>query len=233
VVGNSWTYGAVQAPQPPDEKIGKLAPVEPKTIVITVKSIDAGKTETVVTLEEKVSTDVSKDPAKPKLDDKLLTTTITCSKTKFEISPDSFFFAGEPGGFYNLKLDKVDHPKGTTWTLTNGTIGEAEWREDLLVQWTRVPTEGSDAKLGDGKLELERKFTPQPQELIITKTGTYHAEKLGIVTTGRVTLTGAASKPMEMPAGWIDTVWVVENVGIVQTLNPYAHMYQLQDVTLK
>src|SRR5450432_933239 len=64
VVGNSWTYGAVQAPQPPDEKIGKLAPMEPKTIVITVKSIDAGKTETVVTLEEKVSTDVSKDSTK-------------------------------------------------------------------------------------------------------------------------------------------------------------------------
>ena len=35
------------------------------------------------------------------------------------------------------------------------------------MKWTRVPTPGSDAKLGSGKLELERAYTPQPQEGVV------------------------------------------------------------------
>ena len=37
------------------------------------------------------------------------------------------------------------------------------------MHWTRVPTEGSEAKLGSGKLELERSFTPQQPENVVTR----------------------------------------------------------------
>ena len=169
------------------------------------------------------------------LDEHVVTTTITCNAKKFEISPDSFLFAGEPGGYLGLKLDSVERPKGTSWQLTNGGIGEAEWREDVTAKWTRMPTEGSEAKLGSGKLELERQFTPQPKESVSTKLGNYTAEKLGLITTGRVTLDNAApdAKPMELPAGWVSTLWIAEGAGLVQSLNSFAHMYQLTDVTLK
>ena len=40
-------------------------------------------------------------------------------------------------------------------------------------------------------------------------------------------------KPMELPADWINQLWLVENVGVVQSLNRYAHMYQLVDSQLK
>lgn len=237
-VGNSWTYTMVPSPTPPDKQLERISPTEPKEIVITVKSIDAPKTgDTVVTLEEKSTIDLTKDPKKPNLDEHTLTSTITCNaKNKFEISPNSFFFSGEPGGFIGLKLDDVQHVKGTSWTLTAGGIGEAEWREDLSAKWTRLPHEGSEAKLGSGKIELERRFTPQPQEAVSTKAGGYVAEKLGLITTGRVTLDNNSSpdtKPMEMPANWVSTIWIAPGAGIVQTLNPFSHMYQLSAATLK
>ncbi len=235
-VGNTWTYVMVPSPLPPEDALKRISPTEANQIEITVKSIDAAKGgDTVVNLDEKITIDLTKDPKKPQLDEKTIHTTITCSAKKFEISPDSFFFAGEPGGYINLTLDSVERPKGTSWQLTNGAIGDAVWREDLVAKWTRKPTEGSEAKLGSGKIEIERVFTPQPQEGLSTKAGAYVAEKLGLVTTGRVTLDGAApdAKPMELPANWVSQIWVAPNAGVVQTLNPYMHMYQLQSATLK
>lgn len=235
VVGNTWTYNSVAAPMPATPDIARLSPPLPKVFVITVKSIEAKGPDTVVTLEEKVTYDMTKDPKKPMHDDRTLTTTITCNAKKFDISPDSFFFAGEPGGFSGLTFDKLDRVKGTSWQLTNGTIGDAEWREDIVAHWTRVPAKASGADLGSGKLELERQYTPQQPEQIITKGGSYKAEKLGLKTTGRVTLDKPMSpdlKPAELPANWINQLWLVEGVGVVQALNTYAHMYQLVDSQL-
>ena len=235
-VGNQWTYSMVPAPLPPDDQIKRIAPAQPNTIVITVKSIDAKKcADTVITLEEKSTTDLTKDPKKPVLDERTVTTTITCNAKKFEISPDSFFFAGEPGGYDGMKIDTIERVKGTSLALVNGGIGETVWREDIVAKWTRVPHEGVDVKPANGKLELERQFTPQQPEPIATKAGTYKAEKIGLVTTGRVTLDGAAAdtKPLELPAAWVSTLWLAEGAGVVQTLNPYQHMYQLASATLK
>jgi hypothetical protein len=134
-----------------------------------------------------------------------------------------------------MKLDSIDR-KNTSWALTNGGIGEGKWREDVIAKWSRLPTPGSEANLGSGKLELEREFTPQPRESVSTKAGTYTSEKLGLVTTGRVTLDNVKDpeyKPMELPANWIATIWVAPGAGVIQTLNPYAHMYQLSAATLK
>ena len=235
-VGNTWTYSMVPSPQPPDDSIKRLSPAQAKGIVITVKSVEAKGTDWVATLEEKVSYDRTKDEKKPIVEDHTYTSTITCNdKTKFDISPNAFFFAGEPGGYVGLDLDNVDR-KGTSWALVKGGVGDKEWREDLVMHWTRKPTEGSGAKLGAGKIELERRFTPQEPEALSTKPGMYKAEKIGLITTGRVTLEGPSSpnaKPMELPANWVSQLWIADGVGVVQTLNSYAHMYQLTAVSLK
>jgi hypothetical protein len=235
VEGNKWTYGFVAAPIPPREDLAKLTPSQPKEIVVTVKSVETRGTETFVTLEEKSVADLSKDPKKQILDERTITSTITCSPTKFEISPESFFFAGEPGGFFGLTFDKFERTKDTTWKLVAGTIGDAEWREDIVAQFSRTPTPGSGAKLGSGKIELERKFTPAQPENINTKVGMYLAEHFAITTTGRVTLDNPqpGTVPMELPAAWINQLWLAPNVGVIQVLNSYAHMYMLQEVQLK
>jgi hypothetical protein len=211
--------------------------------VITVKSVEGGKkpgAETTVTLEEKITKDLTKDPKKPLFDERTITTTITCTDKSFVISPDSFFFAGEPGGYIGMKIDKIDHTKpanANSWVITKGGFGDAPWREELALHWTRVPTEGVEAKLGSGKLELERSYTPQQPENVVTSLGSYlKSEKLGLITTGRVTLDTPAApqdKPAELPANWLTTQWLAEGVGLVQSLNSYGHEYQLTAVTLK
>jgi len=236
VVGNNWTYATAPAPLPATPDIVRISPPLPKSFLITVKSVETKGADTVVTLEEKISYDYTKDTKKPILEDRVVISTITCNAKKFDISPESFFFAGEPGGFGGLALDKVDR-KGTSWLLAKGTFGENEWPEDLAVQWTRKAAEGSGATYGSGKLELERRFTPLEAEAVVTKAGSYpKSEKLAIKTTGRVTLEKpltADLKPMELPADWINQFWFVEGTGVVQTLNRYAQMYQLVDSQLK
>lgn len=235
VEGNKWTYGFVAAPITPRDEMVKLSPSQPMEIVITVKSVEIRGTDTVVTLEEKTKADLSKDPKKHIYDERTITSTITCNATKFEISPESFFFAGEPGGHFGLNIDKLERPKDTTWKLVNGTIGDAEWREDIVAHFSRASVTGSNAKLGGGKIELERKFTPAQPENVNTKVGVYLAERLAITTTGRVTLDNPQpdTKPMELPANWVNQLWLVPNVGMIQALNSYAHMYMLTEVQLK
>ncbi len=231
VPGTQWTYNPVPAPMPAPDAIARIAPAKPTQIVITVKSVEAKGGDTVVTLEESFQYDRTKDKEKPLIEDRSISTTITCNDKKFDISPDSFFFAGEPGGSVNLDVTKIDHIKGTSIQLTKGAIGDAQWGEDLVLTWSQKPTEKTNAKLPSGKLEMERRFTPQPVEAVTTKMGTYKAEKLGLVTTGRVTLDehNEKTKPMELPANWISTLWLADGVGMVQALNSYGHMYQLVD----
>ncbi|MDQ3368656.1 MAG: hypothetical protein M3680_24775 [Myxococcota bacterium] len=257
VVGNQWTYTPVAAPAPLPENLARLAPAAPKQIVITVTGVEKQGADTVVSLEEKHGFDVGKDTAKPVIVETLVKATITCNeKGKFDISPESFFFAGEPGGFFNLTFDKLNRKKETSLKLVKGTIGEAEWIEEIAAHFTREGTKGSDAKLSAGTLELERKFIPQQSEQVVTKMGTYATEKLGLTTTGRVVLDNALApegKPCttkqldpvkktevsiptnvcDLPANWISQIWLSVDVGVVQTLNSYAHMYQLVDMQLK
>jgi hypothetical protein len=232
-VGNSWTYTAVKAPFDATEQIAKISPLEPKTVVVTVKSIEKKGTDNVITLEEKSTYNTSKDEKKPNLVDRTIETTITCGKDKLDISPDSIYFAGEPGGFYGMTLDKIDR-KGTSWKLVNGGVGDQKWEEDLTIQWSRQATPESNAKLTGGKIEMERVFQPAQPEHVVTTLGNWTAEKLGLTTTGRVTLDDAAAgaKPAELPANWIAFIYLAPTVGVVQLVNPYAHMYQLTAATL-
>lgn len=236
VEGNQWTYGFVDSGLPPRDDLIKLLPSEPGTIVITVKSIEPKGDETVVHLEEKTTADISKDPKKHVLDERTINSTITCSKTKFEISPDSFFFSGEPGGSFGVTFDSFERPKDTTWKLAAGVIADQPWREDIVAHFTRTPFEGSGAKHDSGKLELERKFTPAQPESVNTKIGLYTlAEKLAVTITGRVTLDHQAtdSKPSDLPAAWVNILWLYPNTGVVQVLNSFSHKYQLVDAQLK
>src|SRR3954471_18096911 len=87
-VGNVWTYSTVAAPTPALPDVARIAPQPPKTFTITVKSIDTPKGgDTVVSLEEKITYDLTKDPKKPVLDERVVHSTITCNAKKFDISP--------------------------------------------------------------------------------------------------------------------------------------------------
>lgn len=264
VVGNSWTYVPVPSTFPPDKERARITPPQPKKIVVEVKSVEAKGADTVATLEETITFQVP-DPKKPDTEipfERKVTSTVTCDAKKFEVSPESFFFSGEPGGYHGMTIDKVERKKDSVgWKLAKGgVIGEAEWIDEIVVQWTQQPAKDSGAKLQAGKLELERKFTPQPVETVSTKKGTFKAEKLGVVTTGRVSLTSPRApegKPCtirkpdmtekdptkrkdiqvpvevcDLPANWIAQLWLADDVGLVQALNGFGHTYQLVDTNV-
>jgi hypothetical protein len=300
---NSWTYESVQArdskgqPVFPPDNMTKLLPLRATKLTVTVTGVETTKDETTVKLKETVTYDITKDPKTPKLFDQVVESKIVCSKTKFDISPESFFFAGEPGGYRGLTFTRFERKKETSLKLTNGVIGEAEWIEEIAAEYKKEAMKGSGATLGGGKLEMERKFTPQAPEGVQTRFQLYPtAEKLGITTSGRIMLdtkvapdgkpcvtkktvdvppapapgapapatpapaapkAGEAPKAVaapkagdapktepekkvidvpsevcELPANWISQLWLVDNVGLVQVLNPYAHMYQLVEAKL-
>lgn len=263
VAGNQWTYEQMAAPQALPEQQARQMPQAAKKVVISVDSVAAQGPDTVAKLTETVTYDIGKvtDTKDAKKSEKLaeskVETTIVCNaRGKFDISPESFFFSGEPGGIRGLTIDKLERKKETSWKLTKGVFGENEWIEELAVTWTRQPSKGSNAKLNSGKLEMERRFTPQNPEQIVTKFGSWTAEKLAVTTTGRVTLASmlapdgkpCTTKQMdpekkvevsvpsavcELPANWINQLWLANDVGVVQVLNSYAHMYQLTDAQLK
>jgi hypothetical protein len=242
----------------PPENMTKLLPLPAKKIVITVTAADTDKKtqETTVKVKETITYDITKDPKTPKLFDQEVEGTIVCSTKRFDISPQLFFFAGEPGGFRGIAFSKFERKKETTLKLTNNTIGETEWIEEIAAEYQQEATKGSGAKLTGGKLEMERKFTPQPPEGVATRTQTYkQTERIGITTSGRIQLDSKVApdgKPCttkkladdkkteiavptdicELPANWISNLWFADNVGLVQALNPYAHMYQLVEAKL-
>jgi hypothetical protein len=264
VAGNSWTYTPVPSVNAPDKERERITPTQAKKIVVTVKNIETTGADTVATLEETLTFEVA-DPKKPEAKlpfERKITSTVSCNAKKFEVSPESFFFSGEPGGYHGMSIDKVERKKDSVgWKLEKtGLIGEAEWIDEIVVQWTQQPAKDSGAKLQAGKLELERKFTPQDAESVQTKKGQFMAEKLAVVTTGRVMLNTprvpdgkpcTVRKPdmaekdpakrkdinvpvehCDLPANWIAQLWLADGVGMVQALNGYGHTYQLLETNV-
>ena len=98
-----------------------------------------------------------------------MTTTIVCNATHFDISPESIFFAGEPGGIIGMTVDKVNR-QNTTWKLApRACWATPSGARILAAKWTRPATPGSDAPAASGKLELERVFTPSQPEVVNTE----------------------------------------------------------------
>jgi hypothetical protein len=219
VISNQWTYIAVPPVIQLDPKELAQLPNQPKKVIVTVKDFTTNAGVTTVTLEEQSFLD-DKNP-------RVITSTITCSATKFDISNESFFFAGEPGGYYGLEITSVER-KGTTWSLLRGQLAETKWRDDVVVKWKRVGAAGS------GKVEMEREMIPEERESVTTPYGIYTAEPLAISITGRVFVDGATagSEPYPLKAPMINKLWLVEGVGVVQVRNSFSHAYVLSSAKL-
>jgi hypothetical protein len=224
-VGNKWTFIPATPPaEPPADQV-RYIPLQPKQVVIEVKDIVADGGKSVVKLEEDI-------------DGRKIETTITCGGGVFEVSPESFFFAGEPGGDYGVELT------GETRTLKDTDAGPSKpwgnvWREDLIAKWKRTPEEGMQIDLGDGTLEVERVFRlGKPEKVSPVYKKDLVAQRLTIEVSGRVSITGvkgtdaAADKKFEMPAGLVNTIWFSPDLGPVQASNSYYHAYQLSDVVI-
>lgn len=219
-VGNTWTYEPVAHPQALEENQTKMLPLQPKKVVVTVVAIETVKDgPTTVKLTEQS-------------DDRTLETTLTCTATSLTASPESFYFAGEPGGSWNLDFSNMER-KGHTFGIAGGRLAGTEWHDDLAADWKRTATEGSEADLGSGKLTVERRLVVVADEPIATTSGNYNeATKVGIETRGEIAINGAEGKPFLLPDGLVSYLWFVDGVGVAMVNNAFFHAYQLTSVTI-
>jgi hypothetical protein len=232
-VGNQWVYQAVAHPTPLEEAQKKLLPPQPSTVTITVVGVETVDGVTTVSLTEDIESMVGQPDGKPpKLETRQLKTTATCTATKLDFSPDSFWFAGEPGGFWNVDLTGLVRTN-TSFPITRGKLTGVEWHDDVQAAWKRNPTEGTDAQLGAGTLELDRRLVITGEEAVTTAFGVYStAAKIGIETKGEITVENATGKPYLLPEGLVTFLWLAEGVGIVQVQNTFIHAYQLTNATI-
>ena len=239
VVGNEWVYGQVGNGHVPDPKEARQFPQPAKKITIDVVGVETANNVTTVQLEEDV-------------DGHKLKTSITCTADRFTIDPQSFWFAGDPGGVYHVDLTDVQHKDagnaGTTLKLTNGKLdATGEWRDDIVANWQQTGSPGTSPQLWKGKLEIERTYKLSGADDINVKLDdqphTYKAaQKLVLTISGRITLDPPDKDPMEFP-DMTNTYWIADGTGIVQIQNSYGppadkdhasygQMYQLMSVKL-
>ena len=151
------------------------------------------------------------------------------------ISPDSFFFAGEPGGYLGMKIDTARPPEGHERTAGRRRAASATRSGARIstMHWTRMPTEGSEAKLGSRQARARAPATrrAQPESSSRSTASIQGREARPRHHRPRHARQSARSdtdcKPAELPANWVTTLWLADGVGLVQSLNSYAHMYQL------
>jgi hypothetical protein len=234
-VGNKWVYQAVQHPTPLDAAQSKLLPVQAQTVTITVDAVETKDAVTTVNLTEVIAIQVPdpKDTKKPpRIEEKKVASTIQCTATTLTISPDSFWFSGEPGGFWNVEMEGLER-KGQSIAIAGGKMSGTEWHDDLKARWKRVATPGTEAELGSGTIDLNRRVVFTADESVTALAGQYAtSKKLGIETKGEIAVDDASGKPYVLPDGIVSFYWLVDGVGIVQIHNSFVHAYQLKEVTL-
>lgn len=236
-VGNKWVYTPVQHPTPLDPAQTKMLPVQASKVTITVTAVEPNpndKKAATVKLTEVVEIPVSvEENGKfiPKVETKTLETQITCTATTMTISPESFWFNGEPGGLWNTTLDGVERT-GHTFPFVGGKFQGAEWHDDVKASWTRVATPGSEADLGTGTLTLSRRVVFTGDEQVATALGQWKAAKVGTETHGEIAVANATGKPYLLPDGIYSFFWIVDGVGIAQVHNSFVHAYSLTEMTV-
>ena len=234
-VGNVWVYEAVAHPTPLEEAQKKLLPPQPSKVTITVAKVETAGDVTTVGLTEVIESQVSQPDGKPpRTETRTLETSITCTATRMDISPDAFWFNGEPGGFWNLSVENLARKeRSQTFQIAKGKLTGVEWHDDISFKWKRNATEGTTAELGAGTFDMTRRFVITGEESVTTAFGVYStASKIGIETKGEITVENATGKPYLLPEGLVTFFWLADGVGIVQVHNTFIHAYQLTNATI-
>ena len=197
--GRQWTYKFF-VPEDSAPPAGQLHVAEPETVTIQVVKVESQGDSTKITVSEsyrKVTVE----------------TVLTCDKDRLLIPPDSFFFAGEPGGGIGIQLDKLER-KGDSVLLDKG-LGESTFQE-FKATAIRKPTDGSGAVIPGARLEIERKMTAKGKDTIESDTGEpQRAIRVDIQLTGRAALDVQKDKPFNMPA-FDSSMWFAPGVGVVR-----------------
>ncbi len=187
---------------------------DPPELLIKVTKVAKNGAKTVIGLEESYRKVVVK-------------TELECDAKGLTVPPDSFFFAGQPGGGLQMKLGKIER-KAETNVFEGGKL-KGEAFEEIKTDVTREPSPNTGAVLVPAKVEIERKMTVGAQKETIESGITSHkATRLTIQMTGRATLQSTPDKPFNVPT--LDIAMFFEpDVGVVQVRNSQGQGWKLAE----
>lgn len=212
--GVEWKYQSF-VPEGVEMAKGVRIQEPPELLIKVTKVSKAPGGKTVIALEESYRKVMVK-------------TTLECDKKGLTVPPESFFFAGQPGGGLLMKLGKVER-KAETNVFEGGKLtGEAF--EELKTSATREASPDTGAVLVPAKLEMERTMKVGAQKETVESGITTHkaATRLAIQLTGRSTLDTAPDKPYLFPP--LDIAMFFEpEIGVVQVRNSLGQAWKLAE----
>lgn len=205
VEGNWWTYEPVNQP-----------PAGPPAAQLKVEVLEVeteGKTTTIVMKEtyREVEYEVI----------------ATCSAAGLVLPPESFFFAGEPGGVANMTIENFTH-KGTSFPIK--LKPGAQWLEEITFDVLRGTTEGVKVEHEPAKVELERLTTVVwGQQMVDTAIQTYRTTPIEFQIVGRGLI---GEKSSEIPVRDKGFLWFTPLIGLARVREVSAREWQLIDSNL-
>lgn len=204
--GNWWTYEPVN--QPP-------AGPPAATLRVEVTKVETEGKVTTITMKETyrgVDFDV----------------VATCSKDGLILPPESFFFAGEPGGVANMTIENFTH-KGISLPIKlKGGVQLP--LEEIKFDVTRVPAAGAKVTHDPAKVELERLVTvASGQQMVDTAIQTYRATPVEFEIRGRG-LVGEKSSEIAVRDKGI--LWFTPLIGLARVREVNSREWQLIDSSL-
>lgn len=218
VPGTEWVYDYVPPPPPKEGEPEQLPLVfPPKSITIKVVSVTPPKKgkrgPTEIVLEETTEKLVHK-------------TTLQCTGTELAVSPQSFFFAGEPGGGVQVELSNI-HRTGKSYPGARGFIRAQTFELTLTADVKRSSAE--KITLDPVSLSVTRTLTHEGQQKVSGPAGEFKATRIRLEVSGKVKLN---NKETLFPRNVPGALWFADGVGLVQSYNTLGQQYRLNKTTI-
>jgi hypothetical protein len=139
------------------------------------------------------------------------------------IPPDSFFFAGEPGGGVGVTLKVTSHD-AVTILPDEQLVADTPWIEILKAEATREPAEGTKAKHAPAKIELERHCLVKGNEEVVGLIGQWNPQKFTFELRGRAFV---GEEKWDIPIKRPGAVWFVKGLGVVKLDDAFDRSWEL------
>jgi len=220
-VGNEWTYDYIPPPPPKEGEPEQLPLVfPPKAITIKVLSVTPPKKG-----KKKAPTEIVLEETTDKLVRK---TTLRCTKTYLEVSPQSFFFAGEPGGGTRVELTN-EHRTGKSFPGVKG-FKRGMTNELTLTAGVKRESARKSLQLDPVNLSITRTLSFEGPQKVIAPAGEFpRALRIKLEVSGKVKLN---NKETLFPRNVPGALWLVKGLGVVQSYNTLGQQYRLNRTSI-
>jgi hypothetical protein len=152
-----------------------------------------------------------------------VTTVWRCSAAGLIIPPDSFYFAGEPGGGVDIALTTTSRDS-VTFLPDDQLVADTPWIEILKADAIRAAVGGAKIEHAPAKIELERHCLVKGTEEHIGQLGQWNATKVTFELRGRAMV---ENEKMDIPIKRPGAVWLQRGLGVVKIDDAFERSWDL------